>query len=65
MRPCAVVWIAALVLAACGSGGSAPSQEGRIDVELRSFKFTPSRIVLRAGETVTLALRDPDEVEHE
>jgi uncharacterized cupredoxin-like copper-binding protein len=55
---------AAFLLAAC-AGESVPADSRRIEIEMKTFAFTPSALTLQPGEKVTLVLRNPDNVEHE
>lgn len=71
MRRNAVALVALLavsvVLAACGGGGSAPSSsssgsDGVIEVSLKDFRFTPSEIRVKVGQTVRF--KNDDSVRH-
>jgi len=67
----ALIAIVGVVAAACGgaatTGGRAASDQGRrIDLEMKTgFVYSAKELGLRAGEKVTLALRNSDAVEHE
>lgn len=60
--------LAAILLAACAPSASQPptaAQPAAIQIELKDFAFKPSRITLKAGQSVTLKLVNSDVVEHE
>lgn len=67
-RFAAVLGLAAILLAACAPSASQPATGGEpstIQIELKDFAFKPSRITLKAGQSVTLKLVNTDVVEHE
>lgn len=55
----------ALVLAACGGGGTTADADGRVVIDLTEFEFSPNSIELVVGQEVTLVLSNEGEKEHE
>lgn len=55
----------ALVMAACGGGGTTVEDGGEVVIELSEFAFSPDSITVTAGSTVTFVLRNEGEKEHE
>ena len=65
---CAVVSLAVL-LVACGGdddddGGSSSSGGGGTDVEMRDFSYDPKTLTARAGQAMTLELKNEGEQPH-
>lgn len=58
-----ILFILALVLAACGGAAARPSTS--FSVELSDFKFTPDKFIVPAGQQITLTLSNKGAVEHE
>lgn len=61
----ATIGAAGLLLAACGGTGESQDQGRRIEIDMRSFAFTPNALTLKPGEKVTLVLNNRDTAEHE
>jgi len=51
-----------VVLAACGSANATSSS---VEIGIEHSRFEPSRIVVRAGESVTFVIRNDDPIAHE
>ena len=77
-RPAAAALVAAAVLGACGGGGSdkkagvepktSPDAAGggaKIDVTAKGLKFDPTALTAKAGQAVTIVLKNEDTTEHD
>jgi plastocyanin len=60
----AVLFIAALVLAACGGGGGGNGNTTSIKVDTNEFAFNPADVTVPAGANVSLTLTNSGSVEH-
>ena len=63
-----VIAVASIVLAACGSSGSStakPNSSGVVEITMKDQKFSPDRIELKAGETVTFRFMNDGALVHE
>lgn len=57
--------VLSLALIACSGGAAQPDASGYITIELDEYGFSPNHIELRAGQTVTIHLKNKGELEHE
>lgn len=60
-----IIWIliAGMVLAACASPSSQPSND--LTVEMTDFAYTPSTLTIPAGQPVTLTVNNTGNIEHD
>jgi uncharacterized cupredoxin-like copper-binding protein len=60
-----IIWIliAGMLLAACASPSSQPSNE--LTVEMTDFAYTPSSVTIPAGQPVTLTVNNTGKIEHD
>ena len=60
-----IIWIliAGMLLAACASASSQPSNE--LTVEMTDFAYTPSSLTIPAGQPVTLTVNNTGKIEHD
>jgi len=63
----AVIAIAALALAACGSSDNPTSATGTrtIEIEMRDIKFSPDEVQVKAGETIRFVFNNAGKVAHD
>ena len=59
-----VLGAVALGAAACGGGGGSSSGSGNTQVGMVDYYFQPAQVVGKAGQKVTLTLRNTGTVEH-
>ena len=58
--------VLAILATACGGGTAASSAPGRtINVDMAEFTYSPMSITVKAGETVTIRLKNTGTIEHE